>query len=235
VTINYDDIKGFRVPDFILDKMKSYISTWKKTYAEETQKTTTNRNRNTNANKPTNATPTSTPTSQPTLSNSIPNSVPNLNLNNPPASSMAQINIPQPTIHSQTSLQQSQQQHPNSHGQPPNINYMNSVAQGNVLFDTQFSSSQPHELTDYMHIETKPPPMYPGHSSQPQQQHSMQPMSNPGNANYVHANQLDPIEQALTKGDWSQVSDRSLLQYALQVSIQNRRLLSCIETLSSVE
>jgi hypothetical protein len=227
VTINYDDIKGFRVPDFILDKMKGYINTWKKAYAEETQKTTSNRNRNSHANKPSSTSTASTPTSQPTLNNAIPNSVPN-HMNSAPVNSMAQLNVPPPPpppVHSQPSLQQPQQQqtqqHPIPHVQPSALtSYMSGVPQGSVLYDPQFSTPQSHEMTDYMHIETKPPPMYPGHSSQPQQQqHPMQTMSNAGGGNYVHSNQLDPIEQALTKGDWSQLSDRSLLQYALQVRI----------------
>lgn len=72
---------------------------------------------------------------------------------------------------------------------------------------------QTHEVREFIQ---KPPPMYPGHLGQPQ--HSMPPQSNASaHGGYVHSTHLDPIEQALTKGDWSGVSDRSLLQYALQV------------------
>jgi hypothetical protein len=80
------------------------------------------------------------------------------------------------------------------------------------------SVQQSHDLSDmreFIHME-KPPPMYPGHSGQ--QQHSLPPLSNPGGGGYVHSTHLDPIEHALTKGDWSGLSDRSLLQFALQVS-----------------
>lgn len=212
VTINYDDIKGFRVPDFILDKMKSYINTWKKTYAEEALKASTNRNRNSIAKQ---GSSNSTPSSQVTLSQ---NSGSMSMTNNVITSNMVSINVPPPPVlpvHSQP-----QPQHQNSHVTSLN-SYMSGPSSGSVLYDSSFSTSQPqHEMTEYMHID-KPPPMYPGHSSQPpqQQQHPMQAMANPGGGSYVHPNQMDPIEQAISKGDWSVLSDRSLLQFALQVSI----------------
>ncbi|CAL8115630.1 unnamed protein product [Orchesella dallaii] len=237
VTINYEDIKGFRVPDFILDKMKAYINTWKKQYADEGQKSSTS-NRKTTNNSSSSSTSASSNggNNQPTTNNSMASttSVTNPSINNSIATSSTSVDsnsstttfttlnppLPPPLpLHPQPPMQQ-QPQH-NAHNQPGLASYqMHGTAPptATVIYDQSFSTTQPHDITDmreYIHIE-KPPPMYPGHSNQ-QQQHPMPQMSNPGGG-YVHPNHIDPIEQALSKGDWSSVSDRSLLQYALQSS-----------------
>ncbi|XP_021945627.1 AF4/FMR2 family member lilli isoform X2 [Folsomia candida] len=244
VTINYEDILGFKVPDFILEKMKNYIANWKKTYAEEDEKSAAAHRNRPNKSTPSSSSssssssnltvppPPAPPTSQaahltPLNSSSVPHSnhllnnnviannsmTPNVNAapNNPPTPSLL------PDMQQQ--YQKQQQQHHQNHvvPQPSLNNFITGNASTNVLYES-FSAPQAHEIPEYMHID-KPPPMYPGQPPpQQQQQHqTMQTMSTPGGGNYtIHSNQLDPIEQAISKGDWSQVSDRSLLQYALQ-------------------
>ncbi|CAG7834057.1 unnamed protein product [Allacma fusca] len=214
VTINYEDIKGFRVPDFILNKMKSYITTWKKQYAEEAQRSAAsakaNRNQNQQQNNLVNVNHVSTSMPSTTTTNTNNNLT---QLNPPPPPLPIQHNqAPPPPL-----------QHPNPHNQQ-SLNSYHINPPANVIFEPSLmpltAAPQPHEMTDmreYIHME-KPPPMYPGHSGQPpQQQHTMPQMQNPNPGGYVHtSNHMDPIEQALSKGDWSNVSDRSLLQYALQ-------------------
>jgi len=134
-----------------------------------------------------------------------------------------------PPLHPQQMQQQQQQQIPTQQqplsqssislsyhmtgNPPPNVLYEPNMM---PLSSAQQPSHELPEMREFIHME-KPPPMYPGHSGQ-QHQHSLSSLSNPNPGNYVHSTHLDPIEQALSKGDWSGVSDRSLLQYALQVS-----------------
>lgn len=241
VTINYEDIKGFRVPDFILEKMKSYITTWKKQYAEEAQKVaatptaTSNRKATSNSNSAASSNSnagnnqsitssslaSSSSAANPGISNSIVTSSNSVETNNC-ATTFTTLNPPLPPplpIHTQPPMQQPQH---NAHAPPGLQNYQMHAAPPTtttVIYDQSFTAPPPHaphelpDMREYIHIE-KPPPMYPGHSNQ--SQHQIQ-MPNPATGGYVHQNHIDPIEQALTKGDWSDVSDRSLLQYALQV------------------
>lgn len=216
VSINYEDIKGFKVPDFILDKMKSYINNWKKTYTEEDEKNAAlQRNRNNNKQSTSNNI-NNPPAPHANQLNSVSHPGSNHLNNNVITTNMTAINAPLPPPPSLPNMQQYQKQHQNHVPQQPQS--LNNFITGNsstVLFDSSFSSSQSHEIPDYMHID-KPPPMYPGQPPQQQQQPHQNNMSAPGGT-YVHSNQLDPIEQLISKGDWSQVSDRSFLQYALQV------------------
>jgi len=198
--------------------MKSYISKWKKQYAEEAQRTAVtaaaagNRNRNHNSMTmnlgnpliPVNSTPA------PPTGNGTSTNLPSIN---PPPTPLP-LHSPMPPS------QQHQQQSHLQNSQSLNSYHLsgNSIA-NNVMYDHGLMPlpQQTHgmsEIREYIQME-KPPPMYPG-SAQPQ--HAMPPQSNPtSHGGYVHSTHLDPIEQALTKGDWSGVSDRSLLQYALQV------------------
>lgn len=220
--------------------MKSYISTWKKQYAEESQKTnTTNRKASSNPTNATNSTISSNVnggSNQPNTSSSSMTSttsvVNNVSINNSIATSSSNVEsssstttyttlnppaLPPPLpIHPQPPPMQQQHNAHNQTGLQPYQIHGPATTTATVIYDQTFSAPPPHDMPDmreYIHIE-KPPPMYPGHSNQ--QQHPMPQMANPGGG-YVHQNHLDPIEQALSKGDWSSVSDRSLLQYALQV------------------
>lgn len=199
------------MPDFILDKMKLYINTWKKQYAEEAQRSSTaNKNKNhNNVNVSHNSTLMSPST---TNSNSSSMNLPPLNPPPPPLPIHIQTLQQQQIPHQQISNPLSQQQNVNSY-------QMNRNSPAGVMYDSNLlslpSGPQPHDISDmrdYIHMD-KNPPMYPGHSTQ--QQIPQMPSASSGG--YSHTQPLDPIEQAISKGDWSNVSDRSLLQYALQV------------------
>lgn len=111
-----------------------------------------------------------------------------------------------------------------------NSYHMSGSSPANIMYEPTLllplgAASQSHEMNDmreYIHMEK--PPMYPGHSGgQQQQEHTMPAVQNSATGAYVHSTHLDPIEQALSKGDWSGVSDRSLLLYALQVFKMSHR------------